>query len=64
MLLRKVSCGHASDIHLQDLSRMPQEFVQVDDAVGDLIGSAGEHHAAFQISLTPRRSTHRPADFG
>jgi len=55
---------HASDVHLQNLSRVPQGFVQVDDAGGDLLGSAGEHHAAFEICLTPTGSTHRPPDLG
>src|SRR5690349_1201670 len=37
---------HAADVHLQDLAVMDEQFVQGEDAVGDLVGPSGEHHPA------------------
>jgi hypothetical protein len=37
---------HATDVHLEYLPGVPEQVVQVQDALGDLFRPAGEHHAA------------------
>ena len=36
----------ATDVHLEYLPGVPEQVVQVQDALGDLFRPAGEHHAA------------------
>lgn len=31
---------HATDVHLEDLAVVAEKFVEVEDAVGDFVGSA------------------------
>jgi hypothetical protein len=35
------------DVHLQDLARVAEELVEVKDALGNLVGSAGEDRAGW-----------------
>jgi agmatine/peptidylarginine deiminase len=44
--LQNGSVRHTADIHLENVSRVAEEFVQVQDALGDLVRAAREHHAA------------------
>ena len=44
--LEEVGVRHAADVHLQDLAVVAEQLVQVQDALGDLVGAAGEDHAA------------------
>src|SRR3546814_9582184 len=37
---------HAAHVHLDDLPRMAETLVQVENAVGDLVRAAGENHSA------------------
>ena len=47
---------HAADVHLQDLSGVAEQAVQVEDALGDLVRAAGEDHAAgLELLLPPGR---------
>ena len=50
---------HAADVHLQDLARVAQELVQVEDALGDFVRPADEDHPARLIvdgATDPERS--------
>lgn len=59
----KGGLGHAPHIHLKDLPRVPEESVQVKDAVGHLIGSAREHHSTRLKFVPPARGRpHRTTD--
>src|SRR4051795_3008619 len=42
-----------ADVHLQDLAAVAELLVQVQDAVGDLVRAAGEHHAAGLVVAAP-----------
>src|SRR3954465_11926205 len=58
---------HAADVHLQDLPGVAEQVVQVEEALGDLFGSAGEDHAAgleFGGSCCRARSAAGTADLG
>src|SRR3954454_4015510 len=47
---------HAADVHLEDLPAVAEQVVEVDDALGDLLGPAGEHHAAaLEVAGAGRR---------
>lgn len=51
---QQVGLGHAADVHLQDLTVVTEKPVQGDDSIGDLVGAAGEDHAArLQIPVAP-----------
>src|SRR4051794_7311480 len=56
---------HAADVHLEDLAGVAEHAVEVQDPVGDLVGAAGEHHAAGLELRFPAGWCHRrAADFG
>src|SRR5215207_8141106 len=55
---------HPADVHLQDLPRVAEELAQVQDAVSDLIGPAGEHHPRLDVGRTATWRGHRSADLG
>ena len=38
--LEEAVLGHGADVHLQDLAGVAEQLMQVQDAVGDLVGSA------------------------
>ena len=38
--------GHSTDIHLQDLARMTEQFVQMKDSIGHLVRPTRKQHAA------------------
>src|SRR4051812_25845099 len=40
---------HAADVHLEDLARVAEEPVQVQDPLSDLLGAADEDHAAALV---------------
>src|SRR3954454_4201845 len=47
---------HAADVHLQDLARVAEQAVQVQNPVGDLVGPAGEDHPVGARAATPGRA--------
>src|SRR4051812_42916560 len=54
---------YAPDVHLQDLPRVAEKPVQVKDAVGALVRSAGEYHSTrLEVSPSARRRTHWSTD--
>jgi hypothetical protein len=54
---------HAADIHLQDVSAVVEQLVEVQDAVGDLVGFPREHHpAGFAVASPRARCTDASSD--
>src|SRR4051794_326859 len=51
--LEEGGVGEAADVHLQDLAVVAEQLVEVEDAVGDLVRSAGEHHPAGLVVAPP-----------
>ncbi|WP_369141996.1 hypothetical protein [Streptomyces sp. R44] len=41
-----IAVGHATDVHLEDLAGMAEQVVEIQDAVGRLVGAADEDRAA------------------
>src|SRR3546814_18618481 len=49
---------HAAHVHLDDLPRMAETLVQVENAVGDLVRAAGENHSATLHVPHPTSARH------
>src|SRR3546814_20738467 len=50
----------AAHVHLDDLPRLAETLVQVENAVGDLVRAAGEYHSATLHVPNPTRARPHP----